>query len=49
LIRAGNDERMLVDPDHLQFLIQGVTDGEAAGKKYGEIPWRLGLLTAVKE
>jgi hypothetical protein len=44
LIRAGYDERMIVDPDHLQFLIQGVTDGAAAGKKYGEIPWRLGLL-----
>ena len=46
LIRAGNDEKMLVDPQHMQFLIQGVLDGEAAGKKYGEIPWRLGLLTA---
>ncbi len=47
LIRAGNDERMLVEPDHLQLLIQGVTDGEVAGKKYGEIPWRLGLLTEI--
>jgi hypothetical protein len=49
LIRAGCDERMLVDPDNIQFLFQGVTDGEAAGKKYGEIPWRLGLLTISKE
>ena len=45
LIRAGCDERMLVEPDNLKFLIQGVTDGGAAGKKYGEIPWRLGLLS----
>ncbi|MBD3185117.1 glycoside hydrolase [Candidatus Poribacteria bacterium] len=45
LIRSGYDEKMLVNPDNLQFLFQGVTDGEAAGKKYGEIPWRLGILT----
>ena len=49
LIRSGYDERMLVDPDHLQLLIQGVTDEETVGKKYGEIPWRLGLLSATEE
>lgn len=46
LIRAGYDETMLVDLDNLQFLIQGVTDGNAAGKRYAEIPWQLGLLSA---
>ena len=44
LIRSGYDETLTVDPAHLQFLIQGVTDRLKAGKKYGEIPWQLGLL-----
>jgi len=48
LIRADSDETMPVEPENLQLLFQGVTDGEVAGKKYGEIPWRLGLLTAVE-
>jgi len=45
LIRTGYDETLTVDPDNLQFLIQGVTDRQKKGKKYGEIPWRLGMLT----
>ena len=45
LIRAGYDETLTVDPSNLQFLIQGVSDERKAGKKYGEIPWQLGLLT----
>jgi hypothetical protein len=45
LIRNGIDERLLVDPATVQFLIQGVTEKQKRGKKYGEIPWRLGLLT----
>jgi hypothetical protein len=44
LIRAGYDETLTVDPANLQFLIQGVTDALRSGKKYGEIPWQLGLL-----
>jgi len=44
LIRAGFDETLAVDPANLQFLIQGVTQRRKAGKKYGEIPWQLGLL-----
>ena len=44
LIRAGFDERMEVDPNHLQFLFQGVLDKDMAGKPYGRIPWQLGLL-----
>lgn len=47
LLRAGYDERMIVDPAKLRFLIQGVMETQKAGKKYGEIPWRLGLLTPV--
>lgn len=45
LLRTGHDERLEVDPAHLQFLFQGVRDAERAGKAYGQIPWRLGLLT----
>ncbi|MDH3444427.1 MAG: non-reducing end alpha-L-arabinofuranosidase family hydrolase, partial [Deltaproteobacteria bacterium] len=44
LIREGFDETLQVDPARLEFLFQGVSDAERAGKKYGEIPWRLGLL-----
>ncbi|MCB1208012.1 MAG: hypothetical protein KDK97_01735 [Verrucomicrobiales bacterium] len=48
-LRAGSDEKMEIDPDHLTFLFQGVTDAEMKGKKYSAIPWRLGLLTAAGE
>lgn len=44
LIRAGYDQRLEVDPTNLRFVFQGVPDAERAGKSYGEIPWRLGLL-----
>lgn len=43
LLRSGIDERLEVDPAHLQFLIQGVTDQQYR-QKYSQIPWRLGLL-----
>lgn len=48
LLRVGADERLEVDPSDLRFLYQGVRDAEMAGKVYGEIPWRLGLLTPAK-
>ncbi|MFO0896819.1 MAG: non-reducing end alpha-L-arabinofuranosidase family hydrolase [Pirellulales bacterium] len=44
LLRAANDETLPVDPKNLRFLFQGVSDQERAGKDYGQIPWRLGLL-----
>lgn len=44
LLRTGADQLMEVDPMNLRFLFQGVSDKEKAGKKYGEIPWKLGLL-----
>ena len=37
------------DPTNLQFLIQGVSDKLKPGKKYGEIPWQLGLLTQISQ
>lgn len=44
LLRAGHDERLEVDPSNLRFLFQGVSDKAQSGKKYGDIPYRLGLL-----
>lgn len=44
LLRAGTDQRLEVDPADLRFLFQGVLDRDRNGKKYGEIPWRLGML-----
>jgi len=49
LLRAGYDETLTVDPANLRFLIQGVTQKAKAGKPYGDIPWRLGLLTPKRE
>ena len=47
LLRSGVDEKLEVDPANLRFLFQGVTDEAMQGKKYGEIPWQLGLLEPV--
>lgn len=46
LLRDGIDEKYEVDPARLRFLFQGVTEEEMKGKKYGEIPWKLGVLEA---
>ncbi|MGH7127978.1 MAG: hypothetical protein ACREIV_05380 [Planctomycetaceae bacterium] len=32
----------------LRFVFQGVLDDQRAGKPYGEIPWRLGLLETIE-
>lgn len=53
LVRAANDETMLLDPEHLQFIYQGwdrkaripgIPLGKFSG--YHETPWKLGLLRA---
>ena len=44
LIRAGFDETLTVDPANLRLLSQCLMEKQKAGKKYGEFPWRLGLL-----
>ncbi len=49
LLREGCDETLTVDGDHLRFLFQGCTAQERAGRKYGQFPWRLGLLEPVAE
>ena len=46
LLRDSYDETLTVDPLDLRFLIQGVLNAQKAGISYGEIPWRLGLLTS---
>jgi hypothetical protein len=48
LLRAGFDEQLEVDPTNLRFVFQGVMDRERAGKPYGQIPWRLGMLQPVR-
>ena len=45
-IRAGYDEKLLVDPESLTLLFQGANDAEYRNRNYGQIPWRLGLLSA---
>jgi Glycosyl hydrolase family 62 len=45
LIRDGFDQTLTVDPANIRLLFQGVSDEDKAGKKYGEIPWRLGILS----
>ena len=47
MIREVNDERMILDPNNLMFLYQGIGDAENRGD-YGALPYKLGLLRAVK-
>jgi len=45
LIREGCDQTMTVDPESLRCVFQGALEKEKAGKNYGQIPWRIGILT----
>lgn len=45
LLRDGFDQRLVVDPENLRFLFQGMWDKDKSGKGYGQFQWRLGLLT----
>ena len=47
MIREVNDERMVLDPDNLMFLYQGISDADNRGD-YGRLPYKLGLLRAIK-
>jgi hypothetical protein len=49
MLRAGYDERLEIQPENPIFLFQGVSDEQRAGKPYGQIPWKLGLLSLRKE
>jgi enterochelin esterase-like enzyme len=48
MIRETNDERMILDPNNLMFLYQGIADADNRGD-YGRLPYKLGLLRAVKD
>ena len=39
MIRATNDERMILDPDNLMFLYQGISDADNRGD-YGQLAYR---------
>ena len=45
--RTGFDQQLEIDPDNLKLLFQGADDKEYRGNNYGQIPWRLGILTAM--
>jgi hypothetical protein len=47
MIREINDEHMVLDPDNLMFLYQGISDADNHGD-YGRLAYKLGLLRAVK-
>lgn len=44
LIRSSYNQRLEIDPQHLQLLFQGASDAEYRSNQYGSIPWRLGIL-----
>ncbi len=49
LIRDGIDQNLIVDPNNLRFLFQGMLDAHKSGKGYGQFQWRLGMLTPVTQ
>jgi hypothetical protein len=47
LIRETNDERMVLDPNNLMFLYQGLAEADSKAP-YGALAYKLGLLRAEK-
>ncbi len=47
MVREVNDERQVLDPNNLMFLYQGLSNAENHGD-YGRLPYKLGLIRAVK-
>jgi len=47
LLRCDINELLEIDPGQLQMVFQGATNEQRRGKRYGEIPWRLGRLRQV--
>jgi hypothetical protein len=47
LVLEEFDERMILDPNKLLFLYQGISDADNKGP-YGALPYKVGLLRAVK-
>jgi len=48
MVRDGNDERMILDPNNLMFLYQGISNADNRGD-YGRLAYKLGLLRAVED
>ncbi|MGK0185151.1 MAG: hypothetical protein ACI9R3_000926 [Verrucomicrobiales bacterium] len=48
LLRAGTDQQLIVDPENLRFLFQGMIDKDKSEKDYGAFDWRLGILEPVE-
>ena len=44
ILRSSYDQRMEIDPLHLQFLFAGIDEYDKTDRGYGQIPWRIGLL-----
>ena len=44
LIRDGHNQELVVDPNNLQFVFQGMMDKHKSGKNYGQFQWRIGIL-----
>jgi endo-1,4-beta-xylanase len=46
MIRSGYDQKLEIDPCHLQYLYQGL--GPTTATDYNLLPWKLGLLAQTK-
>lgn len=45
LVRASNDQQLVIDPADLRFVFQGMMEEHKSGRGYGQFGWRLGMLT----
>jgi hypothetical protein len=44
-IRLASDETLTVSREDMRMVFQGVSHSDYAGKRYGDIPWQVGMLT----
>jgi len=49
LVRDGYDQRLIVDPENLRLVFQGMFDKDKGGKGYGQFEWRIGMLKPARE
>ena len=49
LIRDGYDHRLIVDPQDLRFVFQGMLEKDKSGKGYGQFQWRIGMLKPARD